>query len=213
MPELETLAIHAGEAADPATGALTPPIHLSTTFERAPDGSYPQGYVYTRSGNPNRQALEAKLSALEGGAAAAAFSSGSAAASAVFRALRPGEHALIPEDMYHGLRKLLHGALEPWGLELTAVDFGDLDAVRAALKPNTGLLWLETPSNPLLNVADIAAVAELAREAGAKLACDSTFAPPRLQPSFALGADLVMHSSTKYLSGHSDVLVGALVTR
>lgn len=212
MPKLETLAIHAGHAPDAATGAVTPPIHLSTTFERAPDGSYPHGFVYTRDANPNRRMLERNLAALEGGAAAAAFASGSAAAAAVFRALRPGDHALIPDDMYHGIRKLLHGALVPWGLELTAVDFADLAAVRAAMKPTTKLVWLETPSNPLLKIADVAAVAELAREAGARLVCDATWTPPPLQPALALGADLVVHATTKYLSGHSDVLGGAVVT-
>lgn len=213
MLKLETLAIHAGQAPDAATGAVTPPIHLSTTYARAADGSYPQGFVYTREQNPNRQALEANLATLEEGAAAACFSSGSAAAAAVFRALRPGEHALIPDDMYHGIRKLLHGALAPWGLELTQVDFSDLDAVRSTLRPNTKLLWLETPSNPMLKIGDVAAVAELAHGAGAKLVCDNTWTPPRLQPALALGADLVVHATTKYLSGHSDVLGGAVVTK
>ncbi len=213
MPKLETLAIHAGQAPDAATGAVTSPIHLSTTFERQADGSFPQGFIYTRDQNPNRKALEANLAALEEGAAAAAFSSGSAAAAAVFRALQPGDHALIPDDMYHGIRKLLYGTFVPWGLELTQVDFSDLDAVRSALRANTKLVWLETPSNPMLKITDIAAVAELAKTLGARVVCDNTWTPPRLQSAFALGADLVMHSSTKYLSGHSDVLGGALVTR
>jgi cystathionine gamma-synthase len=213
MPKLETLAIHAGHTPDPATGAVTPPIHLSTTFERDPDGSYPHGFVYTRSGNPNRTMLETTLAALEGGAAAAAFASGSAAAAAVFRALRPGDRALVPDDMYFGIRHLLAGSLAPWGLTLEAVDFSDLEGVRAALGQPACLVWLETPSNPLLRVTDIAAVAELAKKAGATVVCDNTWTPPPLQPAFALGADLVMHATTKYLSGHSDVLGGALVTR
>lgn len=209
---LETLAIHTGAEVDPATGAVTPPIHVSTTFERDADGSFPRGYIYTRSQNPNRLALETLLAELEEGVAAAAFSSGSAAAGAVFRALQPGDHALLPDDMYHGIRKLLHDVFVPWGLELSHVDMSDLAAVKAALKMNTRLIWLETPSNPMLKITDIAAVAKLAKTVGAKVVCDNTWTPPRLQPSFTLGADIVMHATTKYLAGHSDVLGGALVT-
>ena len=210
---LETLAVHAGLEPDPATGAVVPPIHLSTTFEREKDGSFPHGHIYTRTSNPNRGALERLLVTLEGGAAAAAFSSGSAAAGSIFRALRPGEHAVVPDDMYHGIRKLLQEVFVPWGLELSFVDLTDLDALKSALKPNTKLVWVETPSNPLLKITDIAAVADLAHEAGAWVACDNTWTPPPLQPAFALGADLVMHSTTKYLSGHSDVLGGAVVAK
>ena len=213
MKKLETLAIHTGADVDPATGAVTSPIHLSTTFERDADGTFPHGFVYTRSENPNRLALEALLTKLEEGSAAAAFSSGSAAVGAVFRALAPGDHALVPDNMYHGVRKLLHEVFEPWGLELTHVDMSDLNAVEAALQPNTKLIWLETPSNPMLKITDIAGVAELAKTVGAKVACDNTWTPPRLQPSFVLGADIVMHATTKYLAGHSDVLGGALVTK
>ena len=213
MKKLETLAIHAGTDVDPTTGALTSPIHMSTTFERGADGSFPHGYVYTRSENPNRLALETLLTSLEEGSAAAAFSSGSAAVGAVFRALRPGDHALVPDDMYHGVRKLLHEVFVPWGLELSHVDMSDLDAVKAALRDNTRLVWLETPSNPMLKITDIAGVAELAKTVGAKVACDNTWTPPRLQPSFELGADIVMHATTKYLAGHSDVLGGGLVTK
>ena len=212
-PKLETLAVHTAAEPDPATGAVTAPIHLSTTFEREADGSFPHGYIYTRTENPNRLALEEVLKTLENGVAAAAFSSGSAAAGAVFRALRPGDHAVIPDDMYHGLRKLLNGVFVPWGLELTPVDMTDLDAVQAALKPNTKLVWIETPSNPMLKITDVAAVAELAESVGARVACDNTWTPPRLQPVFDLGADLVMHATTKYLAGHSDVLGGAVVTK
>ncbi len=209
----ETLAVHAGREVDPATGAVTPPIHLSTTFEREADGSYPKGYSYTRSDNPNRRALEACVAALEGGEAAAAFASGSAAAAAIFRTLLPGDHVVVPDDMYHGIRKLLLSVFAPWGLELSFADMTDLGAVRAAVRPNTRLVWVETPSNPLLKISDIAALAEVAREAGARLACDNTWTPPGLQPAFELGADLVMHATTKYLSGHSDVLGGVVVTR
>ncbi|HEX7022001.1 MAG TPA: aminotransferase class I/II-fold pyridoxal phosphate-dependent enzyme, partial [Trueperaceae bacterium] len=151
-PHFETLAVHAGAEPDPATGAVTPPIHLSTTFERAADGSYPHGYVYTRSGNPNRTALERCLMALEGAEAAAAFASGSAAASALFRALAPGDRVLIPDDMYHGIARLLREQLTPWGLGVDAVDMSDLDAVERALRDDTRLVWLETPSNPLLKI-------------------------------------------------------------
>ncbi len=211
--KLETLAIHTAAEPDPATGAVTAPIHLSTTFEREADGSFPHGYIYTRTENPNRLALEEILKTLEDGAAAAAFSSGSAAAGAVFRALRPGDHAVIPDDMYHGLRKLLNQVFVPWGLELTPVDMTNLDALKAALQPNTKLVWIETPSNPMLKITDVAAVAELARSVHARVACDNTWTPPRLQPVFDLGADLVMHATTKYLAGHSDVLGGAVVAR
>ncbi len=209
--KLETLAVHAGGEADPATGAVTPPIHLSTTFERDADGSYPRGYVYTRTDNPNRSALETCLAALEGGEAAAAFASGSAAAAAVFRALLPGDHVVAPLDMYHGIRKLLREVLAPWGLGVSFVDSGDLGAVGAALTPRTRLIWLETPSNPLLQLTDIAAVAGLARDHGLLLACDNTWATPMGQRPLELGADLVVHATTKYLSGHSDVLGGAVV--
>ena len=210
--KLETLAIHAGGGPDPTTGAVTLPIHPSTTFERDPDGSFSRGYVYTRSENPTRLALEACLTALEGGVAAAAFASGSAAAAAVFRALEPGNHALIPDDMYHGLRTLLHEVFARWGLSLSAVDMTDLDAVEAALTGETRLVWIETPSNPMLKITDIAAVAERAKSVGAAVVCDNTWTPPGVQSAFGLGADIVMHSSTKYLAGHSDVLGGALVT-
>lgn len=212
-PKLETLAVHTAAEPDPTTGAVTAPIHLSTTFEREADGSFPHGYIYTRTENPNRLALEEVLRTLENGAAAAAFSSGSAAAGAVFRALRPGDHAIIPDDMYHGLRKLLNQVFVPWGLELTPVDMTDLDALKAALKPNTKLVWVETPSNPMLKITDIVAVVDLAKGVGARVACDNTWTPPRLQPVFEMGADLVMHATTKYLAGHSDVLGGAVVAK
>ena len=210
---LETLAVHAGLETDPTTGAVTPPIHLSTTFEREKDGSYPHGHVYTRTSNPNRAALEETLARLENGAAAAAFSSGSAAAGAVFRALRPGDHAVVPDDMYHGISKLLKEVLIPWGLAVDFVDLTDLDALRSSIRKETKLVWLETPSNPLLKITDIAAVAEIAHEAGAWVASDSTWTPPPLQPAFDLSADLTIHSTTKYLSGHSDVLGGAVVAK
>ena len=210
---LETIAVHAGAEIDPSTGSVSPPIHLSTTFERAADLGYPHGFVYARSENPTRDRLERLLAELEGGAAAAAFSSGSAAASAVFRSLRPGDHALIPDDMYHGIRRLLHDALVPWGLRLTVVDMTDLDAVRRAVEPRTRLIWVETPSNPLLKVSDVAALAGIAGDAGAALAVDATWTPPGVQDNLAHGADLVVHATTKYLGGHSDVLGGAVIAK
>ena len=209
----ETLAAHAGGGVDPATGAVTPPIHLSTTFERGADGEFPHGYIYTRSGNPNRAALERVLCELEGGAAAATFASGSAATSAIFQALAPGDHVIAPADAYHGTAKLLREVFAPWGLAASFVDMTDLGAVERALRPETRLLWLETPSNPLLKIADIARVAALAHAAGARCVVDNTWASPVLQRPLALGADLVMHSTTKYLGGHSDVLGGAFVAR
>jgi cystathionine gamma-synthase len=209
----ETLAVHAGHRPDPATGAVTPPIHLSTTFERAPDGTFPSGYVYGRDANPNRRSLEESLAALEGGAAAAAFASGMAATSAVFQALEPGDHVIVPDDSYYITRKLLQEVFARWRLEHTAVDLTDLAAVERAVRPATRLIWVETPSNPLIRITDIAAIVALARRAGARVACDNTWATPMVTRPLELGADLVMHSTTKYLGGHSDVLSGALVAR
>jgi len=208
---IETLAAHAGLAVDPTTGAVTPPIHLSTTFEREPDGSYRAGHVYSRTSNPNRRALEQALATLEGGEAALAFSSGSAATMSVFQALAPGDHVLAPDDAYYGTLRTARELLGPWGLELDVVDMTDLDAVRRALKPTTRILWVETPSNPLVRIVDIEALARLAHSAGARCVVDNTWATPVLQHPLALGADVVMHSTTKYLGGHSDLLGGALV--
>ena len=207
----ETLAVHAGRTADPSTGAVIPPIQLSTTFERSADGTYPGGYVYTRSDNPNRSALEHCLAALEGGAAAAAFASGMAAISSVFQALTPGDHVIFPSDVYFGTGRLLRELMAPWGVAYSVVDLTDLDAVQAAIQPHTRLVWVESPSNPLLKITDIAAVARLAHAAGARCAVDNTWPSPAGQQPLALGADLVMHATTKYLGGHSDLLGGALV--
>lgn len=209
----ETLAVHAGHGIDAGTGAVTPPIHLSTTFQRDEAGEYPGGYIYTRSNNPNREALEACLAALEGGAAAAAFSSGSAATMSIFQALRPGDHVLAPADAYYGTAKLLREVLGPWGLTSSFVDMTDPDAVAAALRPTTKLVWLETPSNPLVRITDIARIVEIAHAAGALVACDNTWATPMATRPLTLGADLVMHATTKYLGGHSDVLGGAVIAR
>ncbi|MBI4636876.1 MAG: aminotransferase class V-fold PLP-dependent enzyme [Candidatus Rokubacteria bacterium] len=211
--KIETLAVRAGHRVDPATGAVTTPIHLSTTFERDPDGGYPRGYLYSRNASPTREALEQCLRDLEGGIAAAAFASGSAATLAVFQALAPGDHVVAPSDAYHGTLRLLREVLAPWGLETTFVDMTDPTRVAAAVGPRTRLVWVETPSNPLWKVVDIAGVAALAHEAGARCVCDNTAATPVLQRPFELGADLVMHSTTKYLGGHGDVMGGTVITR
>jgi len=208
----ETKAIHAGGKIDPATGAVTPPIHLSTTFERQADGSYPLGHVYSRETNPNRDTLEQRITALEGGVAAAAFASGSAAAMSLLQALSPGDHVLAPDDLYYGIRLLLTDIFMPWGLEVSFVDMGDTGQVRRAIRSNSRLLMVETPSNPLLKVANIRELAEISHAAGALLACDNTVATPILQRPLAQGADLVIHATTKYLGGHSDVLGGLVVT-
>jgi cystathionine gamma-synthase len=209
--QIETLAIHGGRSVDPTTGAVATPIYLSTTFEREQDGGYPHGFEYIRSGNPNRQMLEDCLAALEGGAVAAAFASGSAATASVFQALAPGEHVIAPEDAYTGTGTLLRSIFAPWGLEVTFVDMTDLGRVEQAIRPNTRLIWVETPSNPLLKVTDIAKVASIAHQAKAVCVCDNTWASPFLQRPFQQGADLVVHSTTKYLGGHSDVLGGAVI--
>ena len=209
----ETRAVHAAAAVDPATGAVTPALHLSTTFQRAPDGSFPSGYTYIRDGNPNRTALEAALAELEGGTSAVAFASGMAATMAIFQALRPGDHVIAPLDAYYGTPKVLREYFSPWGLEVSFVDSTDLAAVRRAVRPNTRLVWTETPSNPNIAVTDLAAIVEIAHSGGARVATDNTWATPFLQRPLELGVDLVMHSTTKYLSGHSDVMGGAVITR
>jgi cystathionine gamma-synthase len=211
--KLETLAVHAGREPDPATGAVREPIHLATTFQRGADGDYPHGYYYSRSGNPNRSALEQAVAALEGGHEAVAFASGSAATLAVFALAAAGGRVVCASDCYHGTAKQLRELLPRWGGRAEFVDTTDLDATRRALEPGATLLWVETPSNPLLRVSDLAALAGLAHASGALLGCDNTFASPVLQQPFASGADLVMHSTTKYLGGHSDVLGGIVVAR
>jgi cystathionine gamma-synthase len=210
---IETIAVHAGHSPDPSTGAVTPPIHLSTTFEREPDGQYRSGLVYSRYANPNRTALEECLARLEGGAGAACFSSGSAATATVLQTLAPGAHVIAPDDAYFGTTKLMRDIFGPWKLEVTAADMTDLACVERAIRHNTRLVWVETPSNPLLRVVDVARIAEIAHAHGALCAVDNTWATPVLQQPLALGADVAMHSMTKYLGGHSDVLGGALVWR
>lgn len=210
---IETLAVHAGHVPDPNTGAVTPAIHLSTTFEREADGSYRSGLVYSRYANPNRTSLEQCLTALEGGAGAACFASGSAATTAVFQSLEPGAHVIVPDDAYFGTTKLLRDLFGPWKLEMSVVDMTDLESVSRGMRAATRLIWIETPSNPLLRVVDIAAIAELAHARSALCVVDNTWASPVLQRPLALGADVSMHATTKYLGGHSDVLGGALVWR
>jgi cystathionine gamma-synthase len=210
---IETVAVHAGAEVDPSTGAVAPPIHPSTTFEREPDGSFPHGHIYSRSSAPNRSALEACLTALEGGAGAAAFASASAATSAIFQALSPGDHVVAPTDAYYGTGKLLREVFAGWGLASTFVDMTDVHAVESALRPNTRLIWAESPSNPLWKITDLARIGAIAQAAGARFVVDNTTATPILQSPFKHGADLIVHATTKYLGGHSDVLGGAVVAR
>jgi cystathionine gamma-synthase len=208
---LETLAVHAGAEPDAQTGAMAPPIHLATTFQHGPAGERIAGYEYQREGNPTQDRLETALAALEGGEAALAFASGMAAITALLESLPNGARALIPDDCYSGLRFLAQEFLPERGIVATMIDMTDLDAVRTACTAGTALIWAETPSNPRMKVCDIAALAEIAHDADAALVCDNTFATPVLQQPRALGADIVMHSTTKYFGGHSDVLGGALV--
>lgn len=209
----ETLAVHAGQHVDRVTGAVTPPIHLSTTFERAPDGSFPGGHIYSRDSNPNRNQLEECLTALEGGASSLAFASGSAATAALFHALRPGDRVVAADDAYYGTIKLLREVYEPWGLQFTLVDTSDIGQMREALAKPAALVWLETPSNPLTRVTDLAEVVRMSHAIGARVAVDNTWCTPMLQQPLTLGADYVIHSTTKYLGGHSDVIGGAIIAR
>ena len=207
-----TRAIHAGQEPDPTTGAVVVPLHLTSTYKQDGVGGLREGYEYSRSANPTRTALQEALASLEQGATGLAFASGLAAEDALLRTvLDPGDHLVIPIDAYGGTFRLISKVLGRWGVDHTPVDLGDLDAVRAALRPNTKLIWCETPTNPLLGIADIAGLAQLAHEHGALLAVDNTFASPYLQQPLTLGADVVVHSTTKYLGGHSDVVGGALV--
>lgn len=209
-----TRAIHAGQAFDPTTGAVIPPVHFSTTYAQDGIGNLRGGYEYARGGNPTRDALQVQLASLEGGSFAYSFASGLAAEDALLRAvLRPGDHVLMGNDVYGGTHRLVRRIFGDWQIGLTTIELGDLEATRAAL---TGLrprvLWLETPSNPLMKITDITALAEAAHAVGTLVVVDNTFATPYLQQPLVLGADVVVHSTTKYLGGHSDVLGGAVVT-
>ncbi|CAM3974552.1 cystathionine gamma-synthase [Janibacter anophelis] len=208
-----TRAVHAGYEPDPLTGAVNVPIYASSTFAQDGVGGMRGGFEYARTGNPTRQALEANAASIEFGTYGRAFASGMAATDAILRAsLRPGDHLVIPDDAYGGTFRLIDKVFSQWGIEHTPAPVGDVDAIRAAIRPETKLVWLETPTNPLLNIGDIAAVSEVAKGAGARLVVDNTFASPYLQQPLTLGADVVLHSSTKYLGGHSDVVGGLLVT-
>ncbi|AMW15499.1 cystathionine gamma-synthase [Streptomyces qaidamensis] len=209
----ETLAIHAGNTADPLTGAVVPPIYQVSTYKQDGVGGLRGGYEYSRSANPTRTALEENLAALEGGRRGLAFASGLAAEDCLLRTLlSPGDHVVIPNDAYGGTFRLFAKVVARWGVEWSVADTSDPAAVRAAVTPKTKVVWVETPSNPLLGITDIAAVAQVARDAGARLVVDNTFATPYLQQPLALGADIVVHSLTKYMGGHSDVVGGALIT-
>jgi cystathionine gamma-synthase len=210
---LATKAIHAGYRPDPATGAVNAPIYASSTFAQDGVGGLRGGFEYARTGNPTRAALEASLAAVEEGAFGRAFSSGMAAADCALRTmLRPGDHMVIPDDAYGGTFRLIDKVFTQWNVHYTPVALPDVDAVRAAITPRTRLVWVETPTNPLLSIVDIAAIAELGRQSSAKVLVDNTFASPALQQPLTLGADVVLHSTTKYIGGHSDVVGGALVT-
>jgi len=215
LMRFETLAIHAGQEPDSATGAVVPPIYATSTYKQDGVGGTRGGYEYSRTANPTRGALEECLAALESGSRAFAFASGMAAEDCLLRTLcEPGDHVLIPDDAYGGTYRLFDKVLKRWGLAYTPVPLTDIDAVRDALRERkTAVVWAETPTNPLLNIADLAALADAAHDHGAKLVADNTFASPYLQQPLSLGADAVVHSTTKYLGGHSDVVGGAIVVR
>ena len=209
----ETLAIHAGQDPDPETGAVITPIYQTSTYAQTAVGEH-RGYEYSRSGNPTRTALETCLAALERGTRGLAFASGLAAEDTLLRTvLSPGDHVVIPDDAYGGTYRLFARVAERWGVAFTPAKVSDNDAVRAAMTDRTKLVWVETPTNPLLGIADLEAVAGIAHDGGARLVVDNTFASPYLQQPLTLGADVVVHSTTKYLGGHSDVVGGALVVR
>lgn len=213
MKGFSTRAIHDGQPFDPRTGAVVPPIFLTSTFVQDGVGTFRDGYEYARGGNPSRDQLQQQLASLEGGTHAFAFGSGLAAEDSLLRAiLAPGDHVLMANDVYGGTHRLVSRMFVPWGVELSTADFADLDAVRAAMRPTTKVLWVETPSNPLMKITDLAALAELGHAAGAVVVADNTFASPFLQQPLAFGADVVVHSTTKYVGGHSDLLGGAVVT-
>ncbi len=207
-----TRAIHAGQAFDPTTGAVIPPVYQTSTFVQEHIGGLRGGYEYARGTNPTRDALQQQIASLEGGRHGLSFASGLAAEDALLRALvRPGDHVLMGNDVYGGTHRLAVRVLGPWGVEVSTAEVSDPDAVRAAIRPETKVLWLETPSNPLMKITDIEAVAAMGHEAGLVVVVDNTFASPALQTPLALGADVVVHSATKYLGGHSDVLGGVVV--
>ena len=208
---LDTLAVHAGQPPDPVSGAVMTPIVLASTFAQASPGEH-QGFEYSRSGNPTRNALEACVAALEGGQHGFAFASGLGASTTVLHTLSPGDHVLSGDDVYGGTFRLLDKVMRPLGIACSFVDLSDPASIAQAIRPQTKMIWLETPTNPMLKIFDIAAIAEIAKQAGARVVVDNTFATPMLQSPLALGATAVLHSTTKYLNGHSDVVGGAVVT-
>ena len=210
--KIETLSVHAGRKVDHATKAVIPPIHLSTTFEREKDGQYPGGYNYSRSNNPNREALEECLAELENGKLAAAFSSGSAAAMSILQSLQPGNHVIAPEDIYHGTKHLVK-IFEKWNINSSFVDMTDIKSIEDALTGNTKLIWIETPSNPLLKIIDIKKIVDIAKKKNVVTVCDNTWGTPVLQNPLDLGVDLVLHATTKYIGGHGDILGGAVISK
>ena len=209
--QFETLAITSTLFKDRQTGSVSPPIYLSTTFDRETDGSYRSGFVYSRNDNPNRQMLENSIALLENGKMGFAFSSGMAAIAAIFQTLQTGDHVILPDDAYYSVVLLARDILGNWGLDYSLADMSDPAAVQAQIRPNTTLIWLETPSNPQLKITDLRAVADLARQAGILTAVDNTWPTPVLQRPLDLGVDIVMHSTTKYFGGHSDVLGGCVI--
>jgi cystathionine gamma-synthase len=211
--KLETIAVHAGGEVDPVTGAVAPPIHLSTTFEHGPASELIHGYLYIRETNPTQNRLEDALAQLEGGEAALAFGSGMAAGAAVLQSLAPGSHVIFPNDIYVGFRTIQKDFIKKWGIEGTVVQMENLDEVKRAVRPNTKLIWGESPSNPLMKITDLGKLGEIAHNAGAALLVDNTFATPVLQRPLDLGADISLHSTTKYCGGHSDVQGGCLVIK
>lgn len=210
--KIETLAVHAGNHGDITTGAVVPPLILSTTFERAEDGSLVEGRdIYTRASNPNRRAVEEKLAALEGGSEAIAFASGQAASMSIFHTLGAGSHVILPDDIYYNTKVIIDNLYVNFGLSCTEVDMTDLNAIKRAIKKNTKLIWIETPSNPSLKVTDIQAVVKIAKAENIMVACDNTWATPFFTRPFDFGVDIVMHSTTKYFGGHSDILGGCVI--
>jgi cystathionine gamma-synthase len=209
----ETIAVHGSHLKDETAGAIAAPVFLTTTFERALDGTYPKGHMYSRNSNPNRTALEKGLAALEGASRGFAFGSGLAAVNAVFQCLQSGDHILMPEVGYYASYKLAEEILGPWGLEVTQVDMTDLAAVEKAVQKNTKLIWAETPANPMLSITDINGLAAIAKKHGLKLGVDNTLGTPVLQNPIAQGADIVMHATTKYIGGHSDIMGGAVLLK
>jgi len=210
--KLETLSIHAGNHSDPSTGAVVSPLILSTTFERAEDGSIVEGRdIYTRASNPNRRALEEKLAALEGGSEAITFASGQAATMSIFHSLGGNCHVILPDDIYYNTKVIIDNLYANFGLTCTAVDMTDLGAIKRAIKKNTKLIWVESPSNPSLKITDIQAVVKIAKAKNILVACDNTWATPFFTRPFEFGVDLIMHSTTKYFGGHSDILGGCVI--